>query len=228
MSIERIRKTLYLQNPQNQHPGIIQGGDIGDFQEFIGKHRGNGFLVCGCGSSLNTLENTGDNIVIGVNDVGRKLTPDYLVIVNNVPNFKWGRWEHVRNTRAKTIFTHIKNLPIENPERNVILNLGKFEGFDINNLGFIDYTTNSPYMAVIIAYQLGARKIGIIGVDFTPNHFFKESGTHIINRDIDNVIKQYKNLGEELIKNGVKIANLSQESMITSWPKMSLEEFETI
>ena len=83
-------------------------------------------------------------------------------------------------------------------------------------------------MACIIAYQMGARKIGLIGVDFTLNHFFGETGSHQIMRAISLVLEQYANLGKALLAKGVRIANLSNESVIESWPKMTLEEFETI
>ncbi len=228
MSVERIRKRLLFQDQSTNTKDNCEKMNLGDFKNYIGKHKGENFIVCGCGSSLNTLEKTGNNIIIGVNDVGRKIDPNYLVVVNSIPNFKWRRWDHVRNSKADAVFTHLKDLPMDHPEKRVLLNLGRFEGVDINNLGFIDYTTNSPYMAAIIAYQMGAKKIGIIGVDFTPNHFFDKTGVHQINRDIDNVLKQYRNLADAFIRNGVKIANLSQESLVESWPKMTYEKFETI
>jgi hypothetical protein len=227
MIVDRIRKRLSFQN-QSMYTNTGDPQPIGDFKNYIGKHKGENFIVCGCGNSLNTLGETDNNILIGVNDVGRKIDPDYLVVVNSIPNFKLRRWEHVVSSNADAIFTHLKDLPMEHSERKVLINLGKFEGVDINNFGFIDYTTNSPYMAAIIAYQMGARKIGLIGVDFTPNHFFDKTGVHQINRDIDNVLRQYKNLADAFVQNGVKIANLSQESMVESWPKMSYQEFETI
>jgi N-dimethylarginine dimethylaminohydrolase len=47
-------------------------------------------------------------------------------------------------------------------------------------------------------------------------------------RAISLVLEQYANLGKALLAKGVRIANLSNESVIESWPKMTLEEFETI
>ena len=83
-------------------------------------------------------------------------------------------------------------------------------------------------MAIVIAYQMGARKIALVGVDFTLNHFFAETGSHVIMREIERVKDQYSKLGKALTGKGIKIGNLSQTSLIESWPKMTLEQFETL
>lgn len=231
MSIERIRRRLIIpedslkafnQNePQRDKP-------IGEFQKFINIHKGESFVVCGCGSSLNTYEKFDGHITIGVNDAGRKVPCKYLVVVNEPHTFKWDRWKHVESNQSDYVFTHLPKLPLLKPETRVVINLGRPNGVGVDHYGFIDYTTNSPYMAAIIAYQMGARKIGLIGVDFTLNHFFGETGKHQISREISLIIDQYNNLGKAFLQRGVRIANLSKDSMIESWPKMTLEEFETI
>jgi len=235
MSIERIRRKIpfpeqaipkKIENPQADYPT----GDPGEFQKFVDLHKEGSFIICGCGVSLNDyqFDSFNKHITIGVNDAGQKINCKYLVVVNEPHTFKWGRWESVRNNDSEYTFTHIKNLPIEKKERIVLVKLGKYEGLNLYNYGFIDYTTNSPYMAIVIACQMGARKIALIGVDFTMNHFFGETGKHQIMREIERVKEQYSNLGKHLISSGIKIANLSSESLIESWPKMTLEEFETI
>jgi hypothetical protein len=228
MSIERIRRKLsfpdgQLTNTQNQ----TKPKDLGGFKDFIGKHKDGSFVICGCGASLKNFDNFNNHIAIGVNDAGRQVWCKYLVVVNTENTFKWDRWKHVKNNTAECVFTHLPNLPIDG-EKKVVVNLGKYGGRDLENYGFIDYTTNSPYMAIIIAYQMGASKIAIVGVDFTQHHFFGETGTHIVNRQIDQTMTEYSELGKALTEKGIKIANLSTESMIDSWPKMTLEEFETI
>jgi N-dimethylarginine dimethylaminohydrolase len=47
-------------------------------------------------------------------------------------------------------------------------------------------------------------------------------------REIERVKEQYSKLGMALIEKGIKIANLSQTSLIESWPKMTLDQFETL
>jgi uncharacterized Rossmann fold enzyme len=87
---------------------------------------------------------------------------------------------------------------------------------------------NSPYMAVIVAYQLGAKKIAMVGVDFTQDHFFSNTGTHKLSKHIRNIDHEFLILRNELEKRGVKVANISPISLLESWPKMSLAEFEAL
>jgi hypothetical protein len=228
MSIERIRRKLsFPEENINPVENSVQHKDLGRFKDFINAHKDGSFVICGCGASLKNFDSFDNHITIGVNDAGRQVWCKYLVVVNTPNTFKWDRWKYVKDNTSEWVFTHLSNLPIDDSKK-VILNLGKYGGVDLQNYGFIDYTTNSPYMAIIIAYQMGASKIAMVGVDFTQNHFFAETGTHIVNRQIDQTVTEYSELGKALIAKGVKIANLSTESMIESWPKMTLEEFETI
>lgn len=234
MSIDRIRRIPFPENiKKNEQEEIdplkFKNRDIGEYRKFINKHQNESFIVCACGVSLNDYDNFNGHVTIGVNDAGKKVFCKYLVVVNEPSTFKFKRWPDVQSNNSEFVFTHLKDLPIDNPEgRRIVVNLGKYEGIDLDNYGFIDYTTNSPYMAIVIAYQMGARKIALVGVDFTENHFFGETGRHQIMREIERVKEQYSNLGKALIDKGIKIANLSKSSLIESWPKMTLEEFETI
>jgi len=92
----------------------------------------------------------------------------------------------------------------------------------------VDYTMNSPYMAAVIAYQLGAKKIGMVGVDFTQDHFFSNTGTHKLSKHTKNIDQEYLVLRNELERRGVKVANLSPISLLGSWPKMDLEGFDSL
>ena len=235
MSIERLRRKISLPEeliekeitkPSSRK---FKDRDLGQFEQFINKHENESFVVCACGVSLNDYPDLTGHVTIGVNDAGKKVWCKYLVVVNDPKTFKYGRWPDVQSNNSEFVFTHLDYLPIDNPEgRRVVINLGSYEGTDLDNYGSIDYTTNSPYMAIILAYQMGARKIALVGVDFTMNHFFGETGKHQIMREIEKVKEQYSNLGKALLQKGIKIANLSKESLIESWPKMSLKEFETI
>jgi hypothetical protein len=234
MSIDRIRRIPFPENITNNNSLTIdsekfKNRDIGEYSKFVNKHSNESFIVCACGVSLNDYDNFDNHITIGVNDAGKKVWCKYLVVVNEPSTFKFKRWPDVQSNNSEFVFTHMKTLPIDNPEGRIIkVNLGKYEGVDLDNYGFIDYTTNSPYMAIVIAYQMGARKIALVGVDFTMNHFFGETGKHQIMREIERVKEQYSVLGKALTEKGIKIANLSKDSLIESWPKMTLQEFETI
>jgi uncharacterized Rossmann fold enzyme len=83
-------------------------------------------------------------------------------------------------------------------------------------------------MAIIIAYQLGAKKIGLVGVDFTQDHFFAKTGTHKLSKHLRNIDHEYDVLKNNLENKGVKVANLSPISLLGSWPKMDLDQFDSL
>jgi hypothetical protein len=196
---------------------------------YLDKFEGESFIVAGCGASLSLHDDFSKHYVIGVNDIERILTPDFLVVVNDHRTFMHGRWIWVSETKAPVIFSHVENPgPIKNKQNIVKLELGKRGVLDLDDKTKVDYTMNSPYMAVIIAYQMGAKKIAITGVDFTNNHFFQQTGEHKLNKQISNIDSEYFNLRKELEKRGIKVANLSMSSAIEAWPKMTLEEFENL
>ena len=197
--------------------------------DYIGRYGGESFIVAGCGSSINLLNDLSSHFVIGVNDIERILTPDFLVVVNEIKTFTRGRWEYVRDSKSPIIFSHLDNPgPITNPERLVKIELGRRENPNLNQFNSVDYTMNSPYMGVIIAYQLGARKIAITGVDFTDDHFFSKTGTHKLSKHLKVIDNEYSILRIELEKRGVQVANLSPISLLESWPKMTLQQFQDI
>lgn len=196
---------------------------------YINKYQGESFIVAGCGSSLSLYDDFSNHYVIGVNDIERILTPDFLVVVNDHRTFMHGRWKWVAESNSPVIFSHVDNPgPIKNKQSLAKLELGRRGELNLDDTSKVDYTMNSPYMGAIIAYQLGAKKIAIVGVDFTNDHFFQKTGEHKLNKQITNIDSEYFRLREELEKRGIKVANLSLSSAIEAWPKMTLEEFEKL
>ncbi|HQU81626.1 MAG TPA: methyltransferase domain-containing protein [Pyrinomonadaceae bacterium] len=190
---------------------------------FLNLHNKDSIIVCGCGESLNELQNPERFITIGVNDVGRKFQPNYLVVVNPRQQFSGDRFRFVENSSADFVFTQ---LDLSLKRRNIVrFKLGKFCGTDFSNKNVLHYTNNSPYIALNLAILMGAKRIGLIGVDFTENHFFAKTGTHPLSRQFDSINEQYKNLAEAAKVDGVEIYNLSKISRLTAFPKLSIEEF---
>lgn len=199
------------------------------FPDYTGKYKGETFIVAGCGSSINSFEDFSKYYVVGVNDIERILTPDFLVVVNDYRTFARGRWDWVKNSASPIIFSHLSPPgPIDRSGHLAQIKIGNRGNVNLDKMDSVDHTLNSPYMAIIIAYQLGASKIGMVGVDFTPNHFFGETGTHKLTRNLRTINDEYDILAKELTKKGVKIANLSFESSINSWPKMNLDTFDSL
>lgn len=186
-------------------------------------HKDETIIVCGCGESLNNLTQPESFITIGVNDVGRLFDPTYLVVLNPRNQFKGDRFRYVENSKAKAIITQL-NLGIKHP--NIVrFRLGKYGSTDLSDQNVLPYTQNSPYVALCLAAHMGANCIGLIGVDFTNNHFFAKTGTHNLARKLSTIDAEYKSLGKELSRKGIEIINLSNQSRVTAFEKGNIETF---
>ncbi len=202
---------------------VTQGSELPtDFNSFRDFHAGETILVCGCGSSLNELQDPNTFITIGVNDVGRLFDPSYLVVLNPRHQFKGNRFHYVENSRAKVVFSQL-NLQIPHPQL-IRFRLGKRGGTDLSDPHTLHYTRNSPYAALCLALHMGARRIGLIGVDFTDDHFFGPTGPHILSRQITQINREYERLGQACRKQGIEIINLSAKSRLTAFPKGGIED----
>ena len=190
---------------------------------FRDRHRGGSIVVSGCGQSAALREALGHLTVIGVNDVGRLFDPTYLVVVNPPRQFRGDRFTHVRQSRAQALFTQLDLGPVEPPV--VRFPLGRYGGLPAEGDAALHYTQNSPYVAVCLAAHMGARRIGLIGVDFTDHHFFAATGRHPLAGRLAAIDREYGALAQALAARGIELVNLSPVSRLQSLPRMPLERF---
>jgi glycosyltransferase involved in cell wall biosynthesis len=194
-----------------------------DFASFRNYHEGETMLVCGCGTSLRNIVSPERFPTIGVNDVGRLFDPDYLVVINPRNQFSGDRFRYVEASNAQAVFTQL-DLGIQHP--NVVrFHLGKRGGTDVGNARTLPYTRNSPYVALCLAIYMGAKRVGLIGVDFTEHHFFAATGRHPLAGELHQIDNEYGALAQSCRQRGVEILNLSVDSRLTAFPKMSPERF---
>ena len=198
-----------------------KANSLADFRDI---HDGEIIVVCGCGESLNEFAQSERYTTIGVNDVGRRFDPNYLVVVNPPLQFTGDRFRYVQTSRAEYVFTQLDNLGIPHPHI-VKFRLGSYGGTDFSNPEVLHYTQNSPYIALCLAAQMGAKRIGLIGVDFTDHHFFAATGRHPLTGTLDRINAEYQKLGSALAELGVEIVNLSRRSRLTAFPKQDLAAF---
>jgi len=183
-------------------------------------------VVCGCGASLNDFEAPERFVTIGVNDVGRRLHPKYLMVCNLKKDFPPERWHAVEHTHAEYVFTH--HPLFEWPHDNLVrLRHGVHNGTDFSDPNVLHYTNTSTYMALCLAVHMGARLIGLMGIDYTPDHFFGKTGRYT-GGTAATVDPEFRRLNDALVARGVKVVNLSQQSLLTAFPKMPLEEFANL
>lgn len=194
------------------------------FAQFRDLHRGASVVVCGCGESLRLLEQPERWLTIGVNDVGRHFTPDYLVVVNERRQFSRERYLHVAQTRAKAVFTQLAKLELPHT-RVVRFGLGLRGGAGRADAESLHYSNNSPYVAVQLARHLGAARIGLIGVDFGERHFFGATGRHALAAQLPQIELEYAALAQSCRDDGVELVNLSATSRLAALPRMSLADW---
>lgn len=191
--------------------------------DFHNRHQGENVVVCGCGPSALELGQPLDAITIGVNDVGRLFDPTYLLVVDPRGQFKGDRFRYVESSRARVIFTP-QDLRLQHPHV-VRFKLGRRGGTDFSDPDMLPCAKNSPYVAVCLAVHMGAARIGLIGVDFTKDHFFGPTGPHPLCGKLKVIDREYARLAEALAKRGVELVNLSQQSRLKSLPKASCDTF---
>jgi hypothetical protein len=196
--------------------------------DFSNIHKGSKIIVCGCGTSLTDLRNAYSNyITIGVNDVPLLFQPTYLLVTDHPGRFHGNRKDIINKSTAKHLFTCVKGW---RHKSIVHFNLGSRELKTLDRPDAIDHFVNSPYVATILAYKLGATNIGLIGVDFTDGHFYNTSdGPHPVIKVnyLKRVNNSYQILRSELEKRGVKLYNLSKTSRLDI-PKITLSDFDKL
>jgi SAM-dependent methyltransferase len=185
-------------------------------------HAGETIVVCGCGTSLNGFAERERFVTIGVNDVGRLFDPTYLVVVNPRNQFKVDRFRFVEESNARALFTQLELGRVRPPV--VRFRLGKYGGTDMGATEVLHYTQNSPYVAVCLAAWMGARHIGLIGVDLTDHHFFGPTGRHSLAGRLREIDEQYGRLAAALAEQGVELVNLSPVSRLASLPRRTADE----
>ena len=70
---------------------------------------------------------------------------------------------------------------------------------------------------------MGAKRIGLIGVDFTDHHFFGHTGRHVLTPQLASIDAEYRALGQAFARQGIEVINLSQKSRITAFKKGTFE-----
>ncbi|MGA8938583.1 MAG: glycosyltransferase [Acidobacteriaceae bacterium] len=194
--------------------------------DFRGVHYGEAMLVCGLGHSILRLKNPQRFTTIGVNDIGRAFTPNYLFVMDKPESFGEERFQYIRESQAQYIFTdHDLGMQHDNIVRFPIRRSDVPKLDDPNALYFTGRPPTSPLLGLCLAAHMGAKAIGLVGVDFTDHHFFRSDGAHRLVRSLDGIDKRYYLLGNALLDQGVKIFNISSESRLSAFPRLSANQF---
>jgi hypothetical protein len=195
-------------------------------RDFRNIHAREAIIVCGCGVSARRFDKPGFARTIGVNDFGRRFDPDYLLVIDASKKFAPDRYTYIENSGARYVFSdHRHRLLRSQLVHLTIFRCAQPNLDNPNALYFIGKPVTSPFMAVALAAHMGAGLIGMIGVDFAENHFFAQSGPHILTPHLDGIERRFSLLASALSCRGVNFYNLSKDSRLRSVPKMALEDF---
>jgi len=166
------------------------------------------FDVLGLGESLKEYKPSG-NKTIGVNDIWKHYSVDYLICIDRPSGFSKERFKTILNSKPIKFFSHLEDWKIYNPNFELMILTSPRGSLDnIEGTG-ICYSNNSMFVAVVMAYKLGAKEINIFGADFNTHPNFQDNKIHT-------TLKDFKKLFLYLKSKGIKI-NISKGSKLNQF-----------
>jgi len=154
--------------------------------------------IVACGASGAQWDGTG--LAIGVNDCFKfgKRTP-ILLIANHFSKFPADRVETIKQHNPTKFYCD------NNSWRHIFPNyaqvkLRSWDGILRKEPDRLAHADTSPFIAMSLAYNLGATKIVLYGVDFRTHHAYNDKSQMRIME-----IRRYKQLTELLRSKGVKV-----------------------
>lgn len=189
------------------------------FNELVERYSGK-CVVVGCGMSApNILPYKDEVFTIGVNDTCTLLDLDMCVIIDKPIQFTMERLERMLSAKCRYLATpHARNFSWFRCGEFVDIKVGghyneHFDEHGRNNV--IDCHGLSVHSAILIAYYMGFRDIGMIGNDFTDGHFYDKDKRRYSQFDkLNEINKFFKELEILLKRNGTELVNLSDISRI--------------
>jgi hypothetical protein len=156
--------------------------------------------IVGCGETAKDWHNTKHDLSIGVNDCfkfGHNV--DHLVVVNHPQKFKNGRLETISTSKPSKFLTHA---PFAWKKWFPKLEEIKTTPFYFKRLlkGKILESKTSPFVAISLAFNMGADDIILFGVDFINHQHYRLGGKYF-SVEYDNYIRLF----EMLQAQGVRI-----------------------
>lgn len=92
---------------------------------------------------------------------------------------------------------------------------------------YIVHGSNSGHQAMVLAYLLGARWIGMLGYDMQntggKTHFFGDHPKGIHNGPYDKYVGQYTKLAGDLVSKGVGVVNFTRETALTQFARADID-----
>ena len=172
-------------------------------------------IIIGCGPSSKNFQ-----IPIGfdcmcLNDSEKFISsrPNYLVCINSPNEFSpKERYDTIFSTSADCVLSHL-DIPLQDSNKLIKFPLGEKSKCRLD-IKECDFSSDSSYVGVMLAYKLGYTKIYLVGVDFI-NHPF-------LSKRLEQISLEYEILYNKLKEKGIALWNLSELSLLTTVPKYNL------
>lgn len=152
--------------------------------------------VLGLGASLALYRERG-NVTIGVNDIFSKRSTDFLVLADPPKLFSPERLKTILDSRPVAVISHRTEWASSFPSfRLIYLASGRGIISALDTKRYV-FSNNSPFIAAVLAYKLGAKRINLYGVDLSGHPSLGREGMLRTSR------LDYKNLYDALRERGV-------------------------
>lgn len=171
-----------------------------------------------------TLHYQNKYTTIGVNNLGQLyFHPNYLVVVDMIDSadneHDLIKVQAIKDNESDYTFSY---LPIETTKSPVIrfmLNRdwNSFDFKEMFNRGILPFKHTSITCAMLLAQWMGFTQVGIVGFDLT---------NHVISDYINNVNEFCEHIVHFGRQNGTEYLNLSPDSLVSTIPKCTIEEFD--
>lgn len=164
--------------------------------------------VLGLGETVREYKPCG-NITVGVNDIFKYFPVDYLILADPPQRFpEKDRYKTIVESTPKK-FLCPEPWPVNNFE---LIKLAPGRGMikELDTHGVYCFSNNSPYLACVHAYKLGAKEIRLFGVDFNTHEALSNE------QSIKRIREHYSALNKEFLKRGVVMKVSSRASVLSS------------
>ena len=153
---------------------------------------------------------------MGVNHIFKFQETDYLVVIDHITTFDQWKLDVIFKSTPKLFLSRTDDWQGNVPNFKQINLFGKtLLPENVGNLESIDdpkqipYSNNTPFVACILAYHMGAKNIVMYGVDFGDDYEEKHPGAFAI------AMRDFTNLNTKLNERGCKLFVSSNKSRLS-------------
>jgi len=175
-------------------------------------YKGKDIIVCGCGPSIAELPESLPIPTIGVNDVWAYHQTRYIMLQDSPQAFEKKRVQRILDSKPEAWL--LSKICARTWDKAKMPRKPQYI-YDPIRVPGAQITT--PSLAVGVAMFMGAKRVGVIGVDLTDHHN--------LSKRIPQVQRGFKELLACAWCFGVEIWNLSQQSQLDIVPTMTLKKF---